>query len=148
MAESDEKDGSDIAVISYRLTAIEKAVSSTSESMAKLVVLEQKHIETREAMSRAFDEINSQERRIRALETEQQVLGASSHCESHGKRLTAIEAEMPTLKLTRGWVIAAASGSIGLLVIVVGKLLLELLKRLRHRIVFRALDSPHDIEQS
>lgn len=109
-------------IIDFRLTGIEAALARMSASMEKLVVLEQKHSETREALTRAFAAIESQEARLRVLETDQQVLGASSHCRSHSERLTAIENEMPTLKLVRKWVISGVVGSIGLLIVAVAVL--------------------------
>jgi hypothetical protein len=80
-----------IGVITYRLGAIENTINDVSESMKQLVILEQKHIETREALQRAFQSIST-----------------------HDQRITKIEAELPTLTLTRGWVISAAIGIITL----------------------------------
>lgn len=88
-----------LAVISYRLIAIEKSVSAISDDMSQLILLEQKHIETREAIARAFKQLELQELRIRA-----------------------IEEELPTLKLARGWVIAGTLGTVA----VVGMALMKL----------------------
>lgn len=80
-----------IGVITYRLGTMEKTLNDVSESMKQLVILEQKHIETREALGRAFQSISA-----------------------HDQRITKIEAELPTLTLTRGWVISAVIGIIAL----------------------------------
>lgn len=77
---------------SYRLDMIEKTLEAISENLSKLAALEQKHVETREALGRAFTEIGE-----------------------HNKRLRDVEAEMPTLKLVRGWVITGVLGVLGLL---------------------------------
>ena len=57
----------DINVITYRLGAIEDAINTVSKSMQQLVILEQKHIETREALGRAFDNIEDHDARIKKL---------------------------------------------------------------------------------
>ncbi len=80
------------ALLDYRLTMIERTMVSISESLKQLANLEQKHAETREAIGRAFAEIAEQ-----------------------GKRIRDMEMEMPTLKLIRGWNVAAVIGVFGLL---------------------------------
>lgn len=75
----------------YRLKTIEEAVKSIADNLSQLTVLEQKHVETREALGRAFVEINDHDARIRTVET-----------------------EMPTLKMIRGWVIAGVIGIVAL----------------------------------
>lgn len=83
----------------YRLSMIEQSLHAISDTLTKLAQLEQKHIETREAIGRAFDSIDGHDLRIRGM-----------------------EAEMPTLKLVRGWVISGCIGIIGLLAVSVLKL--------------------------
>lgn len=80
------------ALTAYRLEMIEKTLASMSDSVRQLVSLEQKHIETRQAIERAFSELKEQDTRIRE-----------------------VEQEMPTLKLTRGWIIAGVLGVFGVL---------------------------------
>lgn len=80
------------ALTAYRLEMIEKTLESVSESVRQLVSLEQKHIETRQAIERAFSELKD-----------------------HGIRIREVEQEMPTLKLTRGWIIAGVLGVFGVL---------------------------------
>lgn len=75
------------------VTEIKNAVKSIAESLRTLALLEMHHVETRDGLHRAFTEIEKIERRIRD-----------------------IEINMPTLKLTSGWVIAgllAAAGALG-----------------------------------
>lgn len=86
-------------VINYRLTAIENSVSAIAGNMSQLILLEQKHLETREALARAF-----------------------KHIDAHDVRLVAIEVELPTLKLARGWVIAGTIGTLAMVGIFVIKL--------------------------
>lgn len=83
----------------YRLGMIEKTLEAISENLQQLAQLEQKHLETREALNRAFAEIKNQDDRVRTLEI-----------------------EMPTLKLIRGWVIAGVLGCAGLLGVTLFKL--------------------------
>jgi hypothetical protein len=75
----------------YRLKTIEDAVKSIADNLSQLTVLEQKHVETREALGRAFLQIDDHDERIRTVET-----------------------EMPTLKMIRGWVIAGVIGIVAL----------------------------------
>ncbi len=83
----------------YRLGMIEETLKAISENLKQLAQLEQKHIETREALGRAFEQI-----------------------EGHDERLRGVEQEMPTLKLIRGWVISGVLGIIGLLGVTIFKL--------------------------
>lgn len=71
---------------------IRDAVRSIASSLQILTRLEAAHNETRNGVGRAFTAI-----------------------EDHEKRLRAVEAEMPTVKLTRGWVITAATAIVGIL---------------------------------
>ncbi|AOY90549.1 hypothetical protein BKK79_00930 [Cupriavidus sp. USMAA2-4] len=87
--------GEQTTLIVYRLSQIEKTLSSLVEQNARIIALEQCLLETREAQERAFKAIKDTDTRVRTIET-----------------------EMPTLRLVRGWVIAgmlaviAASGTV------------------------------------
>lgn len=81
----------------FRITTVERAVGEISESLRRLVQLEERHIETREALLRANDRIDDHETRIRS-----------------------VEGELPTLKLTRQWVISGVVGVWGVLAVVAG----------------------------
>ncbi len=87
------------ALTQYRLGMIEKTLEAIRDNLTQLAQLEQKHIETREALGRAFEQINS-----------------------HDERIRGVEQEMPTLKMIRGWVISGVLGIIGLLAVTVFKL--------------------------
>lgn len=78
---------------------IESTLEAVRENLVKLAQLEQKHLETKESLTRAFNSMNDLNDRLRN-----------------------VEAEMPTLKLVRGWVIAALMGIISLLGVAVFKL--------------------------
>jgi hypothetical protein len=84
---------------SYRLSMIEKTLEAIRDNLTQLAQLEQKHIETREALGRAFAAIEGQDGRLRT-----------------------VEQEMPTLRLVRGWVISGVIGIMGLLAVTVFKL--------------------------
>lgn len=86
------------AVLDVRVTNLEKvvervssAVESIDESLKTLTRLDVKHDETGKGLDRAFVAIKDHETRIRL-----------------------VEAEMPTMKLIRGWVIAGTLALIGL----------------------------------
>lgn len=83
----------------YRLTMIEQTLKAISESLDRLATLEQKHLETRDAVGRAFKGIEKMDERMRV-----------------------VEMEMPTLKLVRKWVITGILGIVGLLGVTIAKL--------------------------
>jgi hypothetical protein len=87
------------ALTQYRINMIESTLEAVRENLIKLAQLEQKHIETKESLTRAFDSMND-----------------------INSRLREVEKEMPTLKLVRGWVIAGFVGIISLLGIAIFKL--------------------------
>lgn len=91
--------GESHALTQYRLAMIEKTLQAISENLTQLASLEQKHIETRDAVGRAFDTLAE-----------------------HNDRLRGIENEMPTLRLVRGWVISGMVGILALLGVAVFKL--------------------------
>ncbi len=86
-------------ITTYRLGMIEKTLEALADNIKQLTTLEQKHLETRESINRSFKAIEAIEARTRA-----------------------IEVEMPTLKLVRGWVITGTLGILGLLGVALFKL--------------------------
>lgn len=97
-------------MISYRLTNLERitaemsvAVKSIAESLNTLARLEVRHEETRDALGRAFTEIERNK-------AEQGVINRDVE-----ERMRTTEKEMPTLKLTRGWMITGATSALGIL---------------------------------
>lgn len=90
--------GSD-ALTQYRLTMIEDTLKQIADNLERLAALEQKHLETRDAVGRAFDAIEKVDHRVRH-----------------------VELEMPTLKLVRAWVIAGVLGTLSLLGVTIAKL--------------------------
>ncbi|NSX14964.1 hypothetical protein HTY52_12850 [Cupriavidus taiwanensis] len=82
-------------LLDYRLTQLEKAVTKLVEQNTQLIAIEQRHLETREALERCF-----------------------KAQKGHDDRIRAIELDMPTMRLVRKWVIAgvmavmAASGTV------------------------------------
>jgi hypothetical protein len=80
----------------YRLTMIEETLRVVSENLQRLTTLEQRHIDTRESLDRAFDTI-----------------------EKVDNRLKHVELEMPVLKIVKNWVITAVVGIVGLVAIAV-----------------------------
>lgn len=87
------------ALTQYRIDMIEQTLDAVRENLIKLAALEQKHLETKESLSRAFNSMQDMNDRLRS-----------------------VEAEMPTLKLVRGWVIAAILGILSLLGVALFKL--------------------------
>lgn len=83
----------------YRLASIEETLASINETLRTLTSLEAKHMETRSALERAFTEIGR-----------------------HEDRLRAIELELPTLKLIRGWVIAGVLSCASMLGVTIFKI--------------------------
>lgn len=83
----------------YRLQMIEETLKAIRDSLNTLAALEQKHLQTREAIERAFANMQKIDERVRK-----------------------IEHEMPTLTLVRKWVIGGIIGIISLLGITIFKL--------------------------
>src|SRR5574340_1462751 len=81
---------------------VKNAVKSIDNSLRILAALEVKHEETRNGLNRAFTEIGDHETRMRTMEN-----------------------EMPTLKLTRGWVIAGVVGIMCILGVAILHLILK-----------------------
>jgi hypothetical protein len=92
-----------------RLTRIEDAISVISTAIADIARLDQKHISTVEAMSRAFDEIKETKEEIRSI----------------SKRVTSIEIALPILNMTSTWVRAGVIGIISLVGISILALVLK-----------------------
>lgn len=80
------------SITDYRLSTIEQTLRVVSENLERLAAIEQRHIETREAMGRLMTNHDKLDDRVRS-----------------------VELEMPTLKLIRGWVIAGVIGCAALL---------------------------------
>jgi len=87
------------ALTQYRLTMIEKTLEAIRDNLTQLAQLEQKHVETREALARAFKQIDM-----------------------HDNRIRNIEGEMPTLKLTRGWIISGVVALVAMMGLALFKL--------------------------
>lgn len=94
----------DMGLIEHRLSAVERAVEKIAEAVqviamntTQIAQLEVRHTETRDGLTRAFDEIEKlQAGDVKADE-----------------RLKLIEVEMPGLKETRNWVTRAMVGVVG-----------------------------------
>jgi hypothetical protein len=84
----------------YRLEAIEETLKSIGDTLRQLTTLEQKHLETRQAIERAFASI-----------------------EKHELRIHNVELELPTLRLIRNWVISGVIGCTSMIGIAVISLL-------------------------
>ncbi|CAN7307141.1 hypothetical protein LJR296_001450 [Cupriavidus necator] len=80
-------------LIDYRLSQMERAVTKLVEQNATIIAMEQRHLETREALERAFKAIKDNDAKhqeaIRGVDT----------------RVRNIEVEMQSLRMVRGWVI-------------------------------------------
>lgn len=81
----------DVDGIKRAISEIRDSTKEISKSLQLLAVLEQRHAETRDGLERAF---------IQLLD--------------HETRLRNIEAEMPTMKMARGWTITGVIGIVGL----------------------------------
>ena len=106
--------------IVLRLANLEKstadmavAVKSIAESLTTLARLEVRHEETRDRIGRAFAEIE----RSRSA---QDIINKDIET-----RARAIEAEMPTMKMTRGWAITGATSAVGILCIAIIALVMK-----------------------
>ncbi|WKZ15421.1 MAG: hypothetical protein QY317_16115 [Candidatus Jettenia caeni] len=85
-------------VLEYRLDVVEsaiaeikEAVKSIDKSLDVIARIEEKHLDTREALGRAFKCL-----------------------EGHEERIKAIEMEIPTLQMMRNWIISGVLGIVAL----------------------------------
>jgi chromosome segregation ATPase len=81
-----------VATLEGAVVEIKSAVKSIDSSLQTLAKLEVHHTETRDSMARAFMELTDHETRVRA-----------------------IEAEMPTMKMIRNWVVAGVVGVVSMM---------------------------------
>lgn len=90
------KQPGDQRMTAWRLNRIEDTLEKVSETLGKLAVLEQRHIETREAIERSFSE-------IKAL----------------NERMRVVELDMPMLRQIKNWIVSgvvAVAGVVGMAV--------------------------------
>lgn len=96
------KQPGDQRITAWRLNRIEDTLERVSETLGKLAVLEQRHIETREAIERSFSE-------IKAL----------------NERMRAVELDMPMLRQIKNWIVSGVVAVVG----VVGMAVWEVVKK-------------------
>lgn len=96
------KQPGDQRMTAWRLNRIEDTLEKVSETLGKLAVLEQRHIETREAIERSFSE-------IKAL----------------NERMRAVELDMPMLRQIKNWIVSGVVAVVG----VVGMAVWEVVKK-------------------
>lgn len=96
------KQPGDQRMTAWRLNRIEDTLERVSETLGKLAVLEQRHIETREAIERSFSE-------IKAL----------------NERMRAVELDMPMLRQIKNWIVSGVVAVVG----VVGMAVWEVVKK-------------------
>jgi len=95
MAETHDVIECRLGTLEASVTEIKSAVSSIDKSLQKLTSLEERHQETRDALNRAFTQI-----------------------EDHEVRIRHVEKEAPVTKLVRNWIIAGITGLIGMVALV------------------------------
>ncbi|MFT3964122.1 hypothetical protein [Propionivibrio sp.] len=107
-------------VVEYRIQALEKsieeisrAVKSIAETTEKIARLEERHSETREALERAFSAISRTRDEMKGLEKD------------IDRRLRSLEADMPAVRETSGWVKAGVISLVGLVLFAAIKLSLR-----------------------
>lgn len=96
------KQPGDQRMTAWRLNRIEDTLEKVSETLGKLAVLEQRHIETREAIERSFSE-------IKAL----------------NERMRVVELDMPMLRQIKNWIVSGVVAVVG----VVGMAVWEVVKK-------------------
>ena len=89
------------------ITSLRESQQSISNSLERLVRLEEQHVETREALSRAFAAIEKL-----AMNSHEIKLQIPSSLEP---RLRAVEMQMPGLLELRRWLVAGVMSVVGLI---------------------------------
>lgn len=84
-----------VSVLEGAVGEIKTAVKSIDTSLKTLTTLEVHHSQTRDAVGRAFSEIKRLE---------------DGDIKDHEDRLRGIEADLPTMRLVRNWVITGVLG--------------------------------------
>lgn len=116
----------DPAVTAYRLRMLEQSQRDIAQSLQALVRLEQHHSDTRAGLDRAWKAIDACRERIQTVDDQIP--------ERLDDRLAAIEKDLPTLKLTSGWVVTFTLGGFALAALLVWNLATE-----RHEYNYPAL---------
>lgn len=125
----------DVQILAHRVTALEDTMGSVmgeirdgireiAVNTGKLAVLEERHAETRDGLTRAFDEIKRLQNQKCDMAVCAEVKSGYASLETRVTNLDTkvgeIKTDMPGLKETRGWVITLA----GIVIVsVVGALL-------------------------
>lgn len=98
-----------VEIIADRMDRFEQKLDKIGDALHKLAMLESQHIETRDALTRAFNEIGVVRNECR-----------DTHKEVEG-RLRSVEKDIPQMKWAVGVVTTTIIGCAGLLLLAVGK---------------------------
>jgi len=98
-----------VDILADRMDRFERNLDKIGEALKKLASLEAHHLETREALTRAFNAIEAVRIECR-----------DSH-KTAGDRLAAIEREMPMMRRLTAVMFAGMVAGFGLLLVAVGK---------------------------
>lgn len=108
----------------YRLAALERAIDentksirSITETLLRLIVLEERYMETRGAIDRAFKTIDTvNDKSSKAIQI------VADKTENQEERLRVIENDMPQLLETRKWVVGGIITGVGMMLVALLKL--------------------------
>ncbi len=108
---------SEASMTEYRLTAAERAIAQLSEATSKIVDvlaalsrLEERHVETRDALSRAFNEVSEVKREVSSIRIQ----------------VERLNGEVVPLKESRQWMVAGLLGVVALVgAAVIGLVLIQ-----------------------
>lgn len=114
-----------------RLRAVESSmdrlngtVTKIGEAIDKLVLIEERSLETKRTLERAFETLKDHETRIRQYEEITSIMRDNRKLiDDHEERMREVEEQMPLLTETRKWVVMGVVSGLGMMLAGLVKLL-------------------------
>lgn len=95
-----------LRAVEISMDELKRAVTQVAEAINRLVLIEERSLETKRTIDRAFETLKDHESRIRQYEEIKSFMQENrSTINDHEQRLREVEEKMPLLVETRRWVV-------------------------------------------